>query len=285
MRQFEIPYNFDKKLIDGLKLLNIDSNMIACFYIPPYWHDYISVDRDCSEQLSQMSWEEYVSHINYIQENFPNKLQLLLQNITGKQILNIEQLQPYIDLGFNNFCCGTYEQAKIIKDINPTFTVVGSIRMHISKEILEKNKEKYKNIFDYFVLDFKYYRNIKAIKNLPLDFKYIILVNSWCNVNCSGDLHWDALPSKNFSCLYWNTPRSWETSCTIRPMDLKYFDPYIAIYKLQDRAWSSDKILKDVIIYMNDYMAYMYSEYNENIYQIYNEQGEPINDYYSVWQY
>lgn len=62
--------------------------------------------------------------------------------------------------------------------------------MHISKTKLEQNKDEYKQYFDAFVLDFGYNKDFIKIKGLPKEFKYMILINSRCNVFCDGDRHW-----------------------------------------------------------------------------------------------
>ena len=50
-------------------------------------------------------------------------------------------------------------------------------------------------------------------------------------------------------------------------MDLKYFDPYIAIYKIQDRSWTTDEIIKDIILYTKvDYSLWPGIEYDEDMY-------------------
>jgi len=36
-RLFEIPYNFDIKLIESLKIFDPEGLTIACIYIPPFY--------------------------------------------------------------------------------------------------------------------------------------------------------------------------------------------------------------------------------------------------------
>jgi hypothetical protein len=78
IRKFEIPYNFDINLIKGLEILNLPYDFIQYIYIAPHPNDYTGVVRNGFEKMQQMSWEEYKFHISYIQNKFPNKLQLLL---------------------------------------------------------------------------------------------------------------------------------------------------------------------------------------------------------------
>lgn len=270
LRKFEIPYNFDKQLILGLQLINMNINEIACIYLPPYWEDYQAVDRNRNAELRKMTREEYADHVNFIESKYPNKVQLLLQDTKRKQFLTEEQLEFYINLGFKNFCCGTYEQAKLIKSINSNFIIVGSIAMHIQKEDLYGHPE-YRGIFDYFVLDFSYTKNIQKIKYLPSYYQYMILANSLCNCECDGTHHWELPEDALNKCPGLITDVGWERSCLIRPMDLKYFDPYIAVYKIQDRGWPTHMILRDVVLYTTNFDTYPGIDYDEDRYESFYE--------------
>jgi hypothetical protein len=63
-----------------------------------------------------------------------------------------------------------------------------------------------------------------------------------------------------------NNQTSWETCAIIRPMDLGFFDPYIYIYKLQDRGWPTAEILRDYILYTTNYNLYPGITYDERMY-------------------
>lgn len=258
LRKYEFPYNFDKKLIDGYQLLNIPIDSIDCIYIPPFFHDYETISRRSKfegDYFTTLTYEEYVDHINYINTIYPHKLQLLLQRIDGT-IMPSYLVKKYIGMGIRNFCVGTIEQAKIIKTIDPTIKVVGSIAMHISKTKLEQNKDEYKQYFDAFVLDFGYNKDFIKIKGLPKEFKYMILINSRCNVFCDGDRHWWG-DGFSHTCPGIAPNIDFSQSCMIRPMDLTLFDPYISVYKIQDRGWPTHMILEDVSLYMANYDKYM----------------------------
>lgn len=261
MRKFELPYNFDKNLLLGYKLLDIDPNSIDCIYVPPFLKDYQTILR-CEDRYVTLSYEEYIDHIKYINDMFPGKLQLLLQQIKEENNMSSSLIQKYIDLGFKNFCVGNIEQAKIIKKIEPDAKIVGSIAMHITNEKLISNFNIYKEYFDSFVLDFSYNKNLARIKQLPKDFEYMILVNSSCNIHCEGDRHW-WWHEKSPKCpgIYPDVP--YGESCLIRPTDLKVFEPYITVFKLQDRGWPTERILnaaafyccKELEIYMGPIVA------------------------------
>ena len=45
MHKFEIPYNFDIKLIEILKLFDPEGETVDCIYIPPFQKDYQTILR------------------------------------------------------------------------------------------------------------------------------------------------------------------------------------------------------------------------------------------------
>ena len=49
-------------------------------------------------------------------------------------------------------------------------------------------------------------------------------------------------------------------------MDLGFFDPYISIYKIQDRGWPTEDILRDYILYTSEYDNLPGIIYNTNYY-------------------
>ncbi len=254
-RLFEIPYNFDLGLLNGIQLLHVPIDNIYCFYIPPYQEDYTSIFRGST--FLARNRKEYEVHISYIKELFgANKLQLLLQSTNTNKILPKEKLIYYFRLGFTKFCCGSIEQAKMIKEINSEAEIVGSITMKINQQKIQENFLIYKKIFDKFVLDFSYTRDIEKIKKMPTDFQYLLLVNSPCNSQCDGTHHWFAEDQYHITCPGKHSDISFEQSCIINPIDLCLFDKYISIYKLQDRGWPTDIILRDLIVYSRDYKLY-----------------------------
>ena len=79
-KRYELPYNFDKKLIDGYKILDLPMECIDCIYMPPFFQDYASIIRTKPDEdiVPKLTYEEYIDHVNYVHQNFPNKMQLLL---------------------------------------------------------------------------------------------------------------------------------------------------------------------------------------------------------------
>ena len=267
MRQFEFPYNFDKKLLYILQTFT-SGNDINCIYLPPYLKDYQTILRTAeqAEQLDKMSRQEYEEHLNFINSLFPNKIQILLQKTNI--FLNAELVKYYINLGVKNFCVASIEQAKIIKQIDSTINIVGSIAMQITQEKIINNLQEFSLYFDSFVLPFSASRQLSELKKLPKNFNYILLINSLCSIKCNGKNHWnfDYKEDKEIFCPGKLGEISWNESAKIRPMDLGFFDPYISVYKIQDRGWPTEDILRDYILYTSDYNNLPGIIYNTNYY-------------------
>lgn len=267
--KFELPYNFDINLINILKMLDPEGTTIDCIYVPPYQRDYKTILRTAEQAdfLENLSIEDYEFHINHINTLFPNKLQLLLQD--SNQLMDKQKLNYYIDLGFKNFCVASIEQAKILKNINNNFKIVGSISMKINKEKLNLYLSEYIQFFDYFVLPFHFCKDLTAIKALPKNFKYILLVNAYCNTQCDGTHHWfSSYQNDNIKCpgILNKNNLKWKNTTRIRPMDLDLFLPYIQVFKLQDRGWPTADIIRDYILYTSNYLIYPGIQYSETYY-------------------
>lgn len=248
MKSFEIPYNFDFELINFLKkypLLDIYS-----IYVAPFREHYLSAKSYYGNipLTSPRDIEIYKAHLNYINQYFPNKIMLLLQQ--NNQILDNQLLKFYINLGISKFCVGSLEQGKNIKKILPNAELTGSITMKINKEML-LNKDF--NIFQGFVLWFPYNRNICALREMPTQFDYSLLVNCTCHKTCSGTQHWLA-QTKNIEqkqtllCPQRKDP-SFENSIFIPNYDLIFFNEYISHIKLQGREYPTSKIIEDIYNY------------------------------------
>ena len=99
-------------------------------------------------------------------------------------MLSDELLDWYVHtFNINKFCVGSIEQAKILKEYNSEFEIIGSIVMKIDKEKLLSNLD-YEKYFDGFVLWFPFNRDLQAIADLPKNFKYVLFVNGGCHINC-----------------------------------------------------------------------------------------------------
>ncbi len=262
MNQFEIPYNFDKKLIKYLKTMNIDE-FIHCIYLPPYQEDYIAAKHfymasDVKHDIpSKLPTErtDYESHVKNINDAFPNKMMLLLQQNSRLMEDNLLDYYHY-DLGFNKFCVGSYEQAKVLREKYPDCEIIGSITLKIMPKDLENSKYE---IFDKFVLWFPYNRNLPQIKLLPKKYEYILLVNCDCSIYCEGTHHWLAQTleeERRTRCPKERSSVEYEDIILVRPRDLIVFEPYISCFKLQGREYETTAIIWDVKNYINQYKQY-----------------------------
>ena len=267
MRQFEFPYNFDKKLLYILQTFTTGDD-INCIYLPPYLKDYQTILRTAeqADQLDRMSRQEYEEHLNFINSLFPNKIQILLQK--ADILLNAELVKYYISLGVKNFCVASIEQAKIIKQIDSTINIVGSIAMQITQEKIKNNLQEFSLYFDSFVLPFSASRKLLELKKFPRNFNYILLINSLCSIKCNGKNHWnfDYKEDKDIFCPGKLGEIPWNESAKIRPMDLGFFDPYITVYKIQDRGWPTEDIIRDYILYTTNYNDLPGIIYNTSFY-------------------
>ncbi len=279
MKPFEIPYNFDLKLIDFLEIYQ-EKIDLHCIYLPPYGDHYKCAKYYhtggtgiCIENTIPKTLEEYEKHINYINSKFPNKIMLLLQQ--NNILMSTDLLKYYYSLGIKKFCVGSLEQAKILKELfKEEIEIIGSITMKINKK---KLTQEYKKYFNGFVLWFPFNRDIKRIKELPKDFKYILLINCKCCTFCDGTHHWLASSKEEEHDLY--CPRStldgqdfkhiFKNLIFIRPNDLYLFDNYISYFKLQGREYKTWQIIRDIIYYTTDY-KYFYINESCDVNNIYN---------------
>lgn len=261
MYQFEIPYNFDKELIEHLIMLDI-TEQIHSIYFPPFKEDYSSAKQYYTNIKRQhdvyntlpKERENYESHIKLINNYFPETAMLLLQQ--NNKLIDEKLLDYYYyDLNIHKFCVGSLIQAEIIRKKFPLCEIIGSITMKIMPNDLQE--EKYK-VFDGFVLWFPYNRNLPQIKLLPKQYKYILLVNCDCSIYCNGTAHWlatsleEEINSRNY-CPHATIKRTFENIIRINPEDLKLFKPYISYFKLQGREFKTFDIISDICKYTNNY--------------------------------
>ena len=269
MKPFDLPYNFDKDLIEFYRIFfKKGENMVHSIYLPPLQDDYLAaknytriipyavgkiptpMDAGICNTIPSDEYA-YSLHISLINKYFPNKCCLLLQN--PKELMSKYTLKKYIDQGITKFCVGSIKQAAIIKSVLPEAEITGSITMKIMPEDLNNHKELYKD-FNNFVLWFPYNKNFDLLEQLPKDFKYSLLVNCTCSKNCSGK-HWlvESEEEEMINCKTCPTKTEGynidQDSIYIRPADLKYYDNYISFYKFQGREHSTPLIISDIAKY------------------------------------
>lgn len=275
VRSLEVPYNFDKDLIDIMFKLDPSGEQYHCIYCPPYPGDYQAAKHYYTHRNGRymadyynFSKDEYLSHINYIKKIFPTKMMLLLQQ--NNYCMDLGMLKEYISYGFSKFCVGNIEQAKQIRSIFPEAEIIASITMKLMPEDL--NKAEY-DILDGVVLFFPYNRDLETIKKLPSKFRYVLLVNCGCNINCGGTKHWfaDEHTSKGRAWFCINNIAEmahgqvpWDQIIRIRPMDLPIFDPYISYYKLQGREYDTHQIIEEICLYSFNYSRWPSNEFKDS---------------------
>ena len=72
VKKFEVPYNFDFKLID---FYSLHSSMISFVYLPPFKSDAINTRTIIENPSTGLPWlyarytrEEYIDHLKYLQQ-------------------------------------------------------------------------------------------------------------------------------------------------------------------------------------------------------------------------
>ncbi len=245
LKKFEIPYNFDPKLLAGLNILKFPYDNISSIYLPPYEFDYPSVRRNDI----MPNEKEHLNQIKMIQNQFPGKIRLLLQQTDNNYLMTGKLLNKYLNLGITKFCVGSLNQAKEIKDILPKAEIIGSITMNINKEKIENNKEKYLQYFNSFVLNYTYNKDLEKVQQLPNYYKYIFIINSNCVNQCEGNNYCFDSKYNNFKCPYDNVKNDFIYKSKISPIALSQFNNYSYSYKIVERGDSTEAILYNLIAY------------------------------------
>ena len=258
----ELPYNFDIRWIDFLYIMDPEGKNYDCIYLPPYWEDYHSAKYNYQGLYSlqnTMTREEYCEHVQYINDVFPGKVCLLLQQ--NKTLLDQQLLEQfYMPLGIKQFCVGSIEQAKKIKEVSSQFKIIASITMKLMPNELNSNQELKKYI-DQVILFFPYNTHKDLVDQLPNDFRYVLLVNCRCDDRCAGTHHWFATREEELElipkvCPNLNGMASPEHSMFINPLDLPKWKDKISVIKLQGREFPTEDLIMDFMAYNQDYEYY-----------------------------
>ena len=83
MKIFEIPYNFDRNLIDELIKIDPTGNLYHSIYIPPYYDDYFAAKRN---------YIHLVGNDMQIQQNIKRSIQILSGKILFSLLKRTERL-------------------------------------------------------------------------------------------------------------------------------------------------------------------------------------------------
>lgn len=264
----ELPYNFDMRWIDFLFLMDPEGINYDCIYLPPYWEDYYSAKYNYQGIYylqNNITRKEYCEHITYINRTFPGKVCLLLQQ--NDKLLDQQLLEQfYMPLGIKQFCVGSIEQAKKIKEISKNLTVIASITMKLMPDELKQNQEL-KDNFDKVILFFPYNTHPDLVAQLPKGYQYILLVNCRCDDRCAGTHHWFATREEELElipkvCPNLNGTATKEHSMFICPLDLPKWIGKISGIKLQGREFPTEDLIMDFIAYNQDYKYYGIDENN-----------------------
>lgn len=248
-QKFEVPYNFDLELI---KQLLPYKDHVDFIYMPSYYEDGANTRKNLILDGSVPStWEEYVSHVNHIKENF--NIGVLIQSDC-----DIELIDKYYNLGIKIFVINNNELVLQAKEKYNDIRFILSITSVLSLEDIKTNDY---SMYDEIVLFFNFCRQVQLLKELPTKYKYVLILNSHCVYNCDRCLtHWklnantleeykekEIALAKDY-CYIFREDRAF-----IQPQDLIYFNEYITNYKLVDRLMSTDDIIYDVDRYTKDY--------------------------------
>lgn len=109
MRKFEVPYNFDIRLLDKLKESGFQEN-ISCIYLPCFYLDGNNSRKNLMlEEKYPQTWDEYKEHLLKILE-IANPAVLFQEGATFKII------EKYYNLGVRLFYLTDDKLAKKLKN-------------------------------------------------------------------------------------------------------------------------------------------------------------------------
>ena len=244
-RKFEIPFNHDYQFLQYLirhqKILN---KYIAHIFIAPFQEDFISTrHKQAIKPIDRQQYEEQIQQL----QNAGYKIAILFNMPT---VPSDKLIDYYINkIGASSFIINKDEVAQKIKDRG--ITTIASITKRLQlKDILEKDLSMY----DYIVLDYMFNVNYNWLEKLPDKYKYILMVNTYCDYTCNFMRHWKEDPT--YIC-----PRmknGFKNTTYIQPKDLDMFDKYISIYKLQGREYPTEQIETEILefIFQNPKYAF-----------------------------
>jgi len=259
MKKFEVPYNFENDYFD--KLSSLDSkyfDYIKFIYLPAFKEHNVQNSREeffnCKNYNDLISYKEILKKI----KSFNIDIALLIQR--GATIDIIEKY--YNEFNIKYFIINDDSLAKEIKSKygKKIYLILSVTRILKYDDIINKDLSMY----DEIVLYFWFNKHLDYIKKLPSKYNYSILVNSECIYNCKfPKIHWF---NKKEQCRRYNK----EYSIFIDKNDLIYFDRYINSFKLVDRTFPSQKIIDELIMYIEGYININNIKFDKNMEDHYN---------------
>lgn len=235
-RYFEIPFNHQDDLLYFLeknkeKLLRYVKHIL----VAPFICDYKSTRHQ--EALKVINRDIYEMQIKRLQQaGYKVALLFNMPEDVDSKIFNY-----YINLKIDTFIVNNDKLANILH--NRGKITIASITKRLQLNDIIKNDL---SMYDYIVLDYTFNASFNRIQRLPENFKYILMVNTFCDFTCDFYSHWRE--KSNFICP--KKINGYKNTTLINPMDYEKFDPYISIYKLQGREYHTEEICKDIMWYI-----------------------------------
>lgn len=248
-RLFEIPFNHDPNFLNFLiKNKMILNKYIKHIFIAPFIEDYKSTRHN--EALKPNSRDMYEDQINQLKQA-GYEISILF-NMPG--IPSDEMIDYYSNkIGATSFIIHNDDVAKKIKSLG--LVTIASITKRMQ---LEDLKTKDLSMYDYIVLDYTFNASYNRIEQLPKKYKYVLMVNTYCDFTCNFFDHWTENP--RYVCP--KDINGYKNTTYIHPSDLDKFDKHIAFYKIQGREYPTRTIQRDIMAYI--FQRENYSETNIN---------------------
>ncbi len=237
---YEVPYNFDEKLID---FYSNYKSFVNYLYIPPYKDDSDNTrtsiqTKSIGHCYMPLSREEYESHIHKI---VASGLRFVILWQKPDMPLTDSLIEYYCKLGTSGFIVASDINAESVKLYDKSLLSICSLVQRVCENIRDKDLSNY----DYVILYYPFNRALSSLKTLiDIKEKIILMPNTLCNVDCPSLHHWFPKTNDSFvpgrDCLM--TEENIGKCGLIFPEHLYLFDDYVGGYKLQGREYPTNAI-------------------------------------------
>ena len=251
MKKFEVPYNFNFDFVERFKDETSLFPYIKNFYMPAWKDDCDNTRYDIV--LSQHYPVDYRDYLHRIEElkALDNNIPI---NILMQRSATLSLIEKYNSLGITSFTINDDKLADTVKNkYGDNIELILSVTRSLTDSDLQQNNY---SMYDEIVLWTWFNRHLDTVKDLPKNYKYILLCNARCPQNCYlHNEHWflkadsleDFRKKENDLC---GSFCDWQADSIIWPNDLQFFDPYIKDYKITDRQASTYCIIRSCRDYM-----------------------------------
>ena len=239
MIKFELPFNFN---FDGEYFNLLDERkeyfaQIDCVYMPSFETNGLTNTRIDLVKYPKTE-EEYHNYILEFQKRGIN-ITILMQKNASMELIE----KYHNEYGINDFTINNNELAARIKEKYPDIKLRLSITAKATVEDINSNKL---DAYDNIVLFFWYNRHLDVIKTLPKKHEYSVLCNTLCLWDCPYcERHWFDV-GYEVKCYHEKVLQGIVLDFTkialIRPCDIKYFEDYVSVFKLEGREANSKMI-------------------------------------------